>query len=127
MATSLVRVSHMQAGVSHKCIEAFRISVWRELAFLKTFESYILDGCLLKSSDFHKALRYLAREDEEDDATPTSQAEEMDASEDAQCILNEMETVDPAKYDLRRLHYYKDTARYLYRHLGHSDNPKAKG
>ena len=156
-------------------IEAFRISVRRALAFLKTFESYILDGRLLKSNDFHKALRYLAREDEEDDATPTSLAEEIDASEDARRVLDEMETVDPTKYDLRRLHeavqhdvemlseiwqevkdiraeddaklarltellttdlrgkkilifsYYKDTARYLYRHLGHPDNPKASG
>lgn len=154
-------------------IEAFRISVRRALAFLKTFESYILGGRLLKSSDFHKALRYLAREDEEDDATPTSMAEEMDANEEARGVLAGMELVDTSTYDLRRLHetlqhdvevlseiwqrvkdigpegdaklarlkellsndllgkkvlvfsYYKDTARYLYRHLGHQDNPHA--
>jgi len=154
-------------------IEAFRISVRRALAFLKTFESYILGGRLLKSSDFHKALRYLAREDEEDDATPTSMAEEMDANEEARGVLESMELVDTSTYDLRRLHeavqhdvevlsgiwqrvkdigpegdaklarlkellsrdlrgkkvlifsYYKDTARYLYRHLGHPDNPHA--
>jgi Helicase conserved C-terminal domain len=154
-------------------IEAFRISVRRALAFLKTFESYILDGHLLKSSDFHKALRYLAREEEEDDATPTSMADEMDANEEARHILDGMETIDPTQYDLRRLHeavqrdveilseiwqqvkdigaeedakltrlkqllstdlrgkkvlifsYYKDTARYVYRHLGHPENPKA--
>lgn len=85
-------------------IEAFRISIRRALAFLKTFESYILDGRLLKSSDFHKALRYLSPEDEEDDATPTSMAEEMDASEEARRILDGMEAVDPSRYDLRRLH-----------------------
>jgi superfamily II DNA/RNA helicase len=154
-------------------IEAFRISVRRALAFLKTFESYILDGHLLKSSDFHKALRYLAREEEEDDATPTSMADEMDANEEARHILDGMETIDPTQYDLRRLHeavqrdveilseiwqqvkdigaeedakltrlkqllstdlrgkkvlifsYYKDTGRYVYRHLGHPENPKA--
>jgi superfamily II DNA or RNA helicase len=156
-------------------LEAFRISVRRALAFLKTFESYILDGRLLKSNDFHKVLRYLSREDEEDDATPTSLAEEIDANEDAQRVLDEMASVDPTQYDLRRLHeavqhdvevlseiwqqvkdihaeddakltrlkellardlrgkkvlifsYYKDTARYLYRHLGHAENPGTSG
>jgi len=154
-------------------IEAFRISVRRALAFLKTFESYVLDGRLLKSSDFQKALSYLSREEEEDDAVPRSLADEMDTDEDARRALQGMATVDPAKYDLRRLHaavqhdvdmlttiwqrvkdiqpesdaklarlkgllsgelrgekvlvfsYFKDTARYLYRHLGHPDNPEA--
>jgi hypothetical protein len=36
-------------------VEAFRISVRRALAFLKTFESYILDGRVLRSPDFHRA------------------------------------------------------------------------
>ncbi|MBI3325246.1 MAG: hypothetical protein HYZ81_00880, partial [Nitrospinae bacterium] len=84
-------------------IEAFRISIRRALAFLKTFESYILDGRILKSGDFHRALRYLDGEDEED-ATPTSMAEEMDDSEEARRILDAMERIDPATYDLRRLH-----------------------
>lgn len=154
-------------------IEAFRISVHRALAFLKTFESYILDGRLLKSSDFHNALRYLAREDEEDDAMPKSLAEEMDASEEARRILEGMAPIDTSRYDLRKLHeavqydvdilaeiwvkikdigpssdakllrikellatelrgkkvlifsYFKDTVRYLYRHLGHPDNEEA--
>jgi len=52
-------------------IEAFRISVRRALEFLETFESYILDGKVLDSTSFQKALRFLAREDEEDDATTT--------------------------------------------------------
>lgn len=76
----------------------------RALAFLKTFESYVLDGRLLKSRDFHKALRYLSREEEEDDATPTSLADEMDESAEVQQILGTMEPVDPSKYDLRKLH-----------------------
>jgi hypothetical protein len=154
-------------------IEAFRISIWRALAFLKTFESYILDGRLLKSSDFQQALRYLSGEDEEDDATPRSLADAIDAHEEAQHVLDHLATVDPTRHDLRRLHeavqhdvevlseiwrrvkdigaegnakltrlkellttelhgkkvlifsYYKDTARYLYRHLSHPDNPEA--
>ena len=154
-------------------IESFRISVHRALAFLQTFESYVLDGRLLKSSDFQKALRYLEREDVEDDALPESLADDLDANEDARRVLEGMATVDPALYDLRRLHkavqhdlhvltdvwskvqgidvahdtklirlkklltgelkkrkilifsYYKDTARYLFRHLGDPDNAGA--
>ena len=85
-------------------VEAFRVSIRRALAFLQTFESYMLDGKLLKSSDFHKALRYLEREEAEDDAVPASLADELDANEDAKRILESMATVDPSLYDLRRLH-----------------------
>ena len=42
----------------------------RALEFLETFESYILDGKVLNSASFQKAMRFLTREDEEDDATP---------------------------------------------------------
>jgi superfamily II DNA or RNA helicase len=154
-------------------IDAFRVSVSRALQFLKTFESYFLDGRLMRSSEFHKAVRYVESEDEEDDATPRSLADEIEASEEAKDVLDAMEEVDMADYDLRKLHeavqhdvevlsriwqrvkdigpendaklgrlkqlllndlrgkkvlifsYYKDTARYLYRHLGHPDNPAA--
>lgn len=85
-------------------IEAFRISVRRALAFLKTFESYILDGRVLRSPDFHRAMSFVTVEDEDDDATPRSLADEMDASEDARRLLERMESIDQSKYDLRRLH-----------------------
>jgi len=154
-------------------IEAFRISIRRALAFLKTFESYILDGKLLKSSDFRGAIRFIVREDEDDDATPASLAGEIDENEEARVMLDGLEKIKVDDYDLRRLHdavqsdvetlseiwslvkeikpandaklnrlkgilsndlrgkkvlifsYYKDTARYLYRHLGDPDNPEA--
>ncbi len=154
-------------------IEAFRISIGRAMAFLKTFESYVLDGRLLRSGDFHKAIGYLEREDEEDDATPHSMADELDSSEEARRVLGSMEAIDPSQYDLRRLHaavqhdvdvlsgiwkrvkdigpdedaklarlkrllaidlrgkkvlvftYYKDTARYLYKQLGHPEEAAA--
>ena len=154
-------------------IEAFRISIRRALAFLKTFESYIVDGRLIKSTDFQRITRFLSSEDEEDDATPISLADEIDANQEAREFLETLGTVDPAQYDLRKLHdavqhdvdvlsniwqrvkdikpdkdaklarlkellskdlkgkkvlvfsYYKDTARYLYRHLGHPENPAA--
>ncbi|MEK7993953.1 MAG: helicase-related protein [Planctomycetota bacterium] len=85
-------------------IEAFRISIRRALEFIKTFESYALDGKLLDSSSFQKALRYLEQEDEEDDARPASRAEELDASEEAKEFLAGLPVLDYAQYDLRRLH-----------------------
>jgi len=85
-------------------VHAFRISVRRALEFQQTFESYILDGRALRSPDFHKAMQHLAREDEEDDATPSSVAAEIDANEEARAALADMEEVDPHDYDLRRLH-----------------------
>jgi SNF2 family DNA or RNA helicase len=85
-------------------IEAFRISVRRALEFLKTFESYILDGRILKSVDFRRALRYLDRESEEDDVTPRSLADDLDEKDEARRILDSMAEVDTSLYDLRRLH-----------------------
>lgn len=85
-------------------IAAFKISVKRALEFQQTFESYILDGKVLRSSDFHKAMRFISAEDEEDDAMPVSRADEIDASEEARAALSELEQVDPAEYDLRKLH-----------------------
>ncbi len=85
-------------------IAAFRISVRRALEFHKTFNSYLVDKKVLKSKHFHDALRYLEREDEEDELTPGSRADEMDASEDAQRVLQGMELVEPSQYNLRKLH-----------------------
>jgi len=85
-------------------IEAFRISIRRALEFIKTFESYVLDGKVLDSSSFQKAMRYLSSEDEEDDSTPTSKAAELDATEEAKKILESLPCLDPAQYDLRHLH-----------------------
>ena len=84
-------------------VDAFRITVRRALEFTKTFESYLLDGKLLDSTSFHKSMRYLSREDE-DDSTPMSRAGEMDASEEAKEILDTLEPLDTSQYDLRRIH-----------------------
>ena len=85
-------------------VEAFRISVRRSLEFTKTFESYLLDGRLLNSTLFRKAMRFLEREDEEDDSTPSSMANDLDATEDARHELESLPILDPQQYDLRRLH-----------------------
>jgi SNF2 family DNA or RNA helicase len=85
-------------------IEAFRISIRRALEFIKTFESYVLDGKVLDSSSFQKAMRYLSTEDEEDDSTPASKASELDATEEAKRIMDSLPALDPTQFDLRRLH-----------------------
>lgn len=85
-------------------IEAFRISIRRALEFTKTFESYVLDGKVMDSTNFQKAMRYLSREDEEDDSVPKSQAGDLDAAEEARDLLDSMPRLDPGHYDLRRLH-----------------------
>jgi SNF2 family DNA or RNA helicase len=85
-------------------VEAFRISIRRALEFLKTFEEFLLGGKVLQSTDFQKILRFLEREDEEDDATPASRADDIEASDEAREILESLETVDPNDYDLRKLH-----------------------
>ena len=85
-------------------VEAFRISARRSLEFTKTFESYLLDGRLLNSTSFRKAMRFLEREDEEDDSTPSSMANDLDATEEAQQALQSLPVLNPQQYDLRRLH-----------------------
>ena len=85
-------------------VDAFRISVRRALEFTKTFESYLLDGKLLDSTSFQKAMRYLAREDEDNDGAPASRADEMDASDEAREVLETLDSLDTQQYDLRRLH-----------------------
>ena len=82
-------------------VEAFRISARRSLAFTKTFESYLLDGRLLNSTSFQKAMRFLEHEDEEDDSTPVSEADELDANEEARQMLENLPTLDPQQYDLK--------------------------
>jgi len=64
----------------------------------------LLDGKVMDSRDFHKAFRFLQREDEEDDATPTSLATEIDESEEAREFIESMPSIDPINYDLRKLH-----------------------
>jgi len=85
-------------------VDAFKISVRRALEFLETFESYILDGKVLDSSSFQKAMRFLNGEDEEDDATPNSRAEELDEHDEARVFIDTLPALDSKHYDLKRLH-----------------------
>ncbi len=87
-------------------VDAFRISVRRALEFLETFESYVLEGKVLDSASFQRALRFIAREDEEDDATtPGSRAEDLDAHAEARQFIETLPTLDASLYDLKRLHH----------------------
>ena len=50
-------------------------------------------------------MRFLSREDEEDDATaPGSRSDELDAHTEARQFLDTLPTLDSALYDLKRLH-----------------------
>src|SRR2546423_2121820 len=85
-------------------VDAFRISIRRALEFLETFESYVLEGKVLNSASFQKAMRFLAREDEEDDATPSSLSEQLDAHTEARQFIETLPTLNAELYDLQRLH-----------------------
>jgi superfamily II DNA or RNA helicase len=85
-------------------VDAFRISIRRAMAFTKTFEEYVLANRILDSRSFEKAMQYLSREDEEDDATPSSMADDFDINEDARTYLENLPPLDITQYDLRQLH-----------------------
>ena len=59
---------------------------------------------MLDSASFQKAMRYLAREDEEDDATPASLSEQLDEDVEARAFIELLPTLDASLYDLKRLH-----------------------
>src|SRR2546421_4804455 len=85
-------------------VDAFRISIRRALEFLETFESYVLEGKVLNSASFQKAMRFLTHEDEEDDATPTSLSEQLDAHTDSRQYIETLPTLNAEQYDLKRFH-----------------------
>src|SRR5256886_7081524 len=85
-------------------VDAFRISVRRALEVLVTFESYILEGKVLNSASFQKAMRFLARADEEDDATPSPLSDQLDAHVHARQFIETLPTLNAELYDLKRLH-----------------------
>ncbi len=49
-------------------------------------------------------MRFLAREDEEDDATPSSLSEQLDAHTEARQFIETLPTLNAELYDLKRLH-----------------------
>jgi len=83
-------------------IEAFRLSLSRALTFEETYKDYLLDGRVVSSKDFQKAIRFLAR-DEEDDIAAGSVADELDAVSEAKSYIESLPTVDLNQYELRKL------------------------
>jgi SNF2 family DNA or RNA helicase len=83
-------------------IEAFRLSLRRALTFEETYRDYLLEGKVVSSKDFQRALRFLAR-DEEDDVAAGSVADELDAVAEARAYIEGLPTVDLNQYDLRKL------------------------
>jgi hypothetical protein len=86
-------------------IEAFRISIRRALEFVKTFGEYVQDGIILDAASFRMAMHLLEHDDEDtEDATPSSLATAMDASDEARQIIDALPRLDAGTYDRRRLH-----------------------
>ncbi len=83
-------------------VEAFRLSLRRALTFEETYRDYLLDRKVVSSRDFQRALRFLAR-DEEDDGAAGSMADELDAVAEAKTYIESLPTVDLNEYDLRKL------------------------
>jgi superfamily II DNA or RNA helicase len=83
-------------------IEAFRLSLRRALTFEETYKDYLLDRKVVSSKDFQRAIRYLAR-DEEDDINAGSLADDLDAVGEAREYIEGLPTVDLNQYQLRKL------------------------
>jgi len=49
-------------------------------------------------------MRYLSSKDEENDSTPTTKAEELDAVEEARKVVEDLPSPYHTHYDLRRPH-----------------------
>jgi len=58
----------------------------------------------MNSTGFQKAMRFLASEDEEDDATPNSLSDQLDANVEARQFIETLPTLNAELYDLKRLH-----------------------
>ncbi|GAF97696.1 unnamed protein product, partial [marine sediment metagenome] len=83
-------------------VEAFRVSLHRALTFESTYLDYLLDGKVVASQDFQKAMRFLER-DVEDDPSPGSMADELDEVAEARAHIESLPKVDLNQYDLRKL------------------------
>ena len=88
-------------------IEAFRLSLGRALTFEETYKDYLLDGKVVSSRDFQKAMSFLAR-DEEDEMGAGSPADEMDDVTEAKEYIESLPKVDLNQYELRKLNHDVD-------------------
>lgn len=85
-------------------IESFRLSLHRALVFEETYLDYLLEGKVVSSRDIQKAMRFLAR-DEEDEGVAGSLAEDLDAVAGARAYIEGLPRVDLNQYELRKLRH----------------------
>lgn len=85
-------------------IDAFRISIQRALEFVKTFSEYVQDGVILDAASFQIVMRLLNSDDEDNENTPSSLATEIDESEEARQIIDQLPRLNTEKYDRRKIH-----------------------
>jgi SNF2 family DNA or RNA helicase len=83
-------------------IAAFRESLRRALVFEETYLDYLLNGTVVSSRDFHRLMRFLAQ-DEEDEPAAGSVADDLDTHQQAREYLDGLKKVDLNQYDLRKL------------------------
>ncbi|MBW3539976.1 MAG: helicase [Planctomycetes bacterium] len=83
-------------------IHAFRESLRRALVFEETYLDYLLSGSVVSNRDFHRLLRFLAQ-DEEDEPAAGSVYEDLDTRDDARQYIEGLEKVDLNDFNMRRL------------------------
>ncbi len=105
-------------------IAAFRESLRRGLVFEETYLDYLMGGTVVASRDFHRLMRYLAK-DEEDEPAAASVADELDAHAEAKAYIESLPKVDLNLYDLRKLHRELDQDIQLLRDLYRRTEPLA--
>jgi len=105
-------------------VEAFRLSLHRALTFESTYLDYLLDGKVVSSRDFQKAIRFLER-DVEDESEPGSVADELDGVAEARDYIDGLARVDLNQYDLRKLRHDVETDIKLLRTLYDRTEPLA--
>jgi len=87
-------------------IEAFRISIHRALAFLRTFRGLLGEGRVLDSATFHNALRYLELEGDDDARelnVSSDQAQTLNDHDETRDLLLSLPELDAAQYDLNQI------------------------
>ncbi len=97
-------------------IAAFRESIRRALVFEETYRDYLLDGTVVSSKDFHRLMRFLVQDDEDEPAA-ASVADTLDAVEEARRYLASLPKVDRNEYELRRLNHDVEEDVLLLRNL----------
>jgi hypothetical protein len=93
--------------------------------FEETYLDYLLGGTVVSSQDFHRLMRFLAQ-DEEDEPAAGSVADNLDMHEQAREYIEGLKKVDLNQYDLRKLRRDAEEDVRLLRNLFQRTEPLAK-